>query len=110
MSNLTREINPMKAESPRPRNSAGGRGPSSKTIARREQLQSQPGTWFVWKEDSKTGGDTGQALRTLLGISNITGVDRSGLSYEATARMSEQSTWTIYVRYVGERREFATAE
>lgn len=110
MSNLTDEINPMKAEKPRPRNSAGGRGPSAKTIARREQLQGHPGTWFVWKDESKTGGDTGQALRTLLGLNNITGVDRSNLSYEATARMNEQGKWTIYVRYVGEQREFATAE
>jgi len=110
MSELTNSIKPMKAESPRPRNSVGGRGPSVKTVARRQQLQQAPGEWFVWKEGSKTGGDTGQALRTLMGINNITGVNRSSLPYEATARLSGEGVWTIYVRYVGEQKEYAITE
>ena len=110
MNEIKQNIKPLEAESPRPRNSIGGRGQSQKTIARREQLQGNPGTWFIWKRDSKTGGDTGQALRTLTGTMAITGVDRSTLPYQSTARRNDNGAWDIYVRYVGDNQEYATAE
>jgi hypothetical protein len=100
------DMNPLKAESPRPRKT-GTRGSNTKTIARRQQLMSNPGEWFLWKENSRTAGDSGQALRTLVGMSSIKGVSRKSLPYEATSRVNEDKTWNIYVRYVGENREFA---
>jgi len=109
MNEITENIKPLVAESPRPRNSIAGRGPSAKTIARRTQLQENPGQWFVWKKDSNTGGDTGQALRTLSGLNSLTKELRYKLPYEATARLNEQRKWDIYVRYVGENREYANA-
>jgi hypothetical protein len=102
------ELKPLRAETPRPRNSIGGRGPSLKTIERRKEFQGNPGKWLVWKDDAKTGGDTGQVLRTLTGITEITGIDRKTLPYEATARKNQNGLWTIYARYVGENREFAS--
>jgi hypothetical protein len=61
----------------------------------------------LWKNDAKTGGDTGQALRTLLGTQSLKGVDRKTLPYESTARINENRTWDIYVRYVGDQRQYA---
>ena len=105
MSEITDMVKPMRVESPRPRHT-GPRGSNSRTIARRQQLMSVPGEWCVWKESSKTAGDTGQALRTLLGLASIKGLDRKSLPYEATSRINPDKTWTIYVRYVGEHREY----
>jgi hypothetical protein len=94
---------------PRPRRAGGIRGGSVKTLARRQQLKDDPGAWHVWKESSATGGDTGQALRTLTGITDMKGMDRAKLAYQATARRNEDGRWTVYVRYVGENQEFANA-
>jgi hypothetical protein len=66
-----------------------------------------PGEWYVWKDGAKTGGDTGQALRTLCGAETLAGVSRSTLPYQATARLQEDNTWRVYVRYVGEQQEFS---
>lgn len=98
---------PMKASAPRERR-AGNRGSSIATIARREQLHNNPGEWFVWRENAKTAGDTGQALRTLLAVTSIKGLDRKTLAYQSTARINEDKTWNVYVRYVGESQEFAS--
>jgi len=105
--NPTNEIKPLTPATPRPRKAGGMTGGSPKTIARREQLQSAPGQWFLWKQNSKTGGDTGQALRTLMGTPSLKGINRNSLPYEATARINESRTWDIYVRYVGESRQYA---
>lgn len=104
----TTSVTPLVKADPRPRRSGGARGGSEKTVLRRNQLKSNPGEWFIWKENAKTGGDTGQVLRTLLGTTTLKGVDRNTLPFEATARLNEDGqTWTIYVRYV-EGRETAT--
>ncbi len=102
-------VKPMPKEDPRPRRTRAGQrgGSTAATIARRAQLQQNPGEWFVWKDNAKTGGDTGQALRTLVGNYSLKGVDRKTLPYESTARINENGTWTVYVRYVGQNREFA---
>ena len=100
------EITGLVKMDPRPRRSGGMVGGSQKTIARRDLLKSNPGDWFLWKEDAKTGGDSGQALRTLIGVITLKGVDRKTLPYEATSRMNENGTWNIYVRYVGEERQY----
>jgi len=105
--NSTEDIKPMIAATPVPRRLGGNKGGSAKTIARRTQLQMSPGQWFLWKNDAKTGGDTGQALRTLLGTQSLKGVDRKTLPYESTARINENRTWDIYVRYVGDQRQYA---
>jgi hypothetical protein len=107
MSEITDTLT-MKQESPRERKK-GARGSNAKTIARRTQLMSNPGQWFLWKENAKTAGDTGQALRTLLGMASIKGLDRKSLAFESTSRVNEDKTWSVYVRYVGESREYATA-
>ena len=96
----------LRAANPGP-SRRGTRGPIARTVARREQLRSNPGQWFVWKESSKTAGDTGQALRTLLGQADIKGLDRKTLPYEATSRSNGDGTFTIYARFVGESREYA---
>jgi hypothetical protein len=106
-STLASEIKPMVAATPAPRKLGGQKGGSLKTIARRQQLQANPGQWFLWKTDAKSGGDTGQALRTLLGSISIKGIDRKSLPYESTARLNENRKWDIYVRYVGEYRQYA---
>ena len=102
-------IKPMVKESPRPRRTRAGRtgGSTAITVARRNQLKQNPGEWFVWKDGAKTGGDTGQALRTLTGDYSLKGVDRGTLAYESTARVNDNGTWTVYVRYVGENRQYA---
>jgi hypothetical protein len=105
--NTTEEIKPMVAATPAPRKIGGQKGGSAKTIARREQLKSAPGQWFLWKTNAKTGGDTGQALRTLVGTQNLKGIDRKSLPYESTARINDNRSWDIYVRYVGEQRQYA---
>jgi hypothetical protein len=108
MSEITDSAKPMKQEDPRPRKK-GYRGSNSRTLARRAQLTNNPGQWFVWKENAKTAGDTGQALRTLLGLTSIKGLDRKALPFESTSRVNEDKTWCVYVRYVGEDREYANA-
>jgi len=77
-----------------------------KTIARRNLLKSNPGEWFLWKENSKTGGDSGQALRTLVGLTTLTNVDRKALAYQAMSQVNENGTYNVFVRYVGEKREY----
>jgi len=107
MSNeITNSIKPLRRENPRPRQTGGIQGGSRKTLAYRQQLQADPGEWFVWKDEAKTGGDTGQALRTLCGYATLTGVSRQTLAYQSTARMNQDGKWTVYVRYVGENQEF----
>ena len=101
MSDITDEMKLIK-QTPRPRKMGGMRGGSAKTIARRQQLQSDPQEWYLWKANAKTGGDTGQALRTLVGLNSLKGMDRSTLPYQSTARRNDDGTWDIYVRYVGE--------
>lgn len=96
----------MREEAPRERRQ-GSRGSNASTITRRKQLTDNPGKWFVWKENAKTAGDSGQALRTLLGMASIKGLDRKTLAYQATARIQEDKTWNVYVRYVGDNQEFA---
>ena len=90
----------LKAADPGP-SRRGGRGPSARTVARREQLRANPGVWFLWKEESKTAGDTGQALRTLNGQKDIKGIDRKALDFEACSRVNVNGTYNIYVRYTG---------
>ena len=87
-----------------PRENRGGgiRGGSAKTRAYREQLQANTGKWFIWKQGTKHGSDTGQALRTLLGTQSLTGLDRSTLAYQATAQKQDDGTYTTFVRFVGE--------
>jgi len=101
MSEIADEMKMIK-QTPRPRKLGGMRGGSPKTIARRQQLMNDANEWYLWKSGAKTGGDTGQALRTLIGVNSLKGMDRSALPYQATARLNETGTWDIYVRYVGE--------
>ena len=103
------DITPLVKSNPRPRRSGGIRGGSAKTTARRQQLQSNPGEWFLWKNNATTGGDTGQALRTLMGMTSIKGLDRNTLPYQATSRLNEDGTWSIHVRYVGEQQKAINA-
>ena len=101
-------VTPLVKADPRPRRSGGVRGGTEKTVLRRNQLKANPNEWFIWKENAKTGGDTGQVLRTLLGATTLKCVDRNTLPFEATARLNEDGqTWTIFVRYV-EGRETAS--
>lgn len=108
--NETTGVTPLVKADPRPRRSGGVRGGSERTIARREQLKEYPNAWFIWKENAKTGGDTGQVLRTLVGVTTLKGLDRNTLPFEATARLNEDgSSWTIYVRYVEGRESSLTS-
>ena len=92
---------------PRPSYRGGRKGGSQETIQRRSKLQQSPGDWFLWKENASYGSDSGQALRSLIGVLTLKGVDRNTLPYEATSRRNENGTWNIYVRYVGEERQYA---
>lgn len=100
-------IKPLTKGTPRARRGGGMKGGSPATIARRQQLQTNPGEWFVWKEGAKNAADSGQALRTLMGLQTLKGIDRKTMPYEATGRINENRTWDIYVRYVGEQRQHA---
>lgn len=100
MSNDTFE--PLQPGQPREENIGGIKGGSRKTRFYREQLRSNPGKWFVWKVKSPYASDTGGALRTLTGINNLSGIDRSELEFQATAQKQEDGTYTTYVRFTGE--------
>ena len=100
-------VKPLTKGNPRPRRGGGMKGGSPATIQRRQQLQASPGEWFIWKEGAKNAADSGQALRTLVGKQTLKGLDRKALPYEATGRINENRTWDIYVRYVGEDRQYA---
>ena len=102
------EITGLIKQNPRPPRSGGASyGPSAVTIARRNLLQSNPGEWFLWKENSKTGSESGQALRTLIGVVTLKGINRKTMQYEAVSRLNENGKYNIYARYVGEERQYA---
>jgi hypothetical protein len=92
---------PLAEGAPRQSKGGGMRGGSRKTRFYREQLMNNPGQWFIWKVGSAHGSDTGQALRTLVGVQVLTGVDRGTLDYESTAQKQEDGTYTTFVRYTG---------
>jgi len=101
------EITGLIKANPRPARSGGPKsGPSPVTIARRNLLKSNPGEWFLWKENSKTGSESSQALKTLIGLSTLKGIDRKTMEYQAISRLNENGTHNIYARYVGEKREY----
>ena len=100
MSNTT--FAPLQEGTPRENRGGGIRGGSAKTRAYREQLQANAGKWFIWKQGTRHGSDTGQALRTLIGTQSLTGLDRSTLPYQATAQKQDDGTYTTFVRFVGE--------
>jgi hypothetical protein len=99
------EFTPLEAEEPREQRLGGIKGGSRKTRFYREQLTANPGKWFVWKKNGKYASETGGALRTLTGLSNLSGVDRSILPYEATAQKQDDGSYTTYVRSRSEASE-----
>jgi len=101
---------PLQAGTPRENRGGGTRGGSPKTRFYREQLQANPEKWFIWKSGTSHGSDTGQALRTLMGVQNLTGVDRSTLPYQATAQKQDDGTYTTFVRFVGVDNATASVE
>lgn len=90
---------PLEAGEPREGRSGGIKGGSKRTLFYREQLQANPGKWFIWKKNGKYASDTSGALRTLTGLSTISGIDRSELDYEATAQKQEDGSYTTFVRF-----------
>ena len=90
---------PLEAGEPREGRAGGIRGGSSKTRFYRDQLKSNPGKWFVWKKQGKYASDTSGALRTLSGLSSLSGVDRSTIGWQATAQKQDDGTYTTYVRF-----------
>ena len=93
----------MKQENP-PRSKSRAKGKRkvhTKTQVRRQQLQDNPGVWFIYSESAKHQSTAGSALETLEGISNTGG--RLGQlkkrSYEVATRKNEDGTFKIYVRY-----------
>lgn len=79
----------------------GMKGGSPKTRFYRDQLMCNPGQWFVWKTKGPHASDSGGALRTLVGLKKLSGLDRKTLPYEATSRKQEDGTFTTFVRFVG---------
>lgn len=98
MSKLTDSITqPLRAETPAPQN----RGSAMKTEMRRKQMKANPNTWFVYSESVKSASAISFPLKTLTGLSSLTGLDRSTLDYEVTCRRQEDGTYRIYARYTG---------
>lgn len=93
---------PLVPGTPVERSRGGMRGGGVKTRFYRDQLQANPGQWFIWKADSNHGSDAGAALKTLLGVTSLRGLDRNTLAYKATTRKQENGLYTTYVCYVAE--------
>lgn len=104
------EITPLQPGDPRDTSIGGSRGGSKKTHFYREQLRSNPGKWFIWKSKSRFASDSGGALRTLTGISNLSGINRETLEFQATAQKQEDGTYTTFVRYRGEQGDLVNNE
>lgn len=98
---MSTDFIPLEAGEPRESRAGGIRGGSQKTRFYREQLQANPGKWFIWKKDGKHASDTSGALRTLLGLKTIAGLDRTALDYESTAQKQDDGSYTTYVRFTG---------
>jgi hypothetical protein len=99
------QFDPLEEGEPKEQNSGGIRGGSRKTRFYRDQLTANPGKWFIWKKNGKYASETNGALRTLTGFNNLSGVDRSILPYEATARKQDDGSYTTYVRSRSEANE-----
>jgi len=107
---MNNDITPLPEGQPRASRKGGIRGGSTKTRFYRDQLKSNPGKWFVWKAKSPYASDSGGALRTLVGVQSLSGMDRSTLDYEATSQKQEDGTYTTFVRYRGERSDLVDNE
>ena len=107
---MNNEITPLPEGQPRASRKGGIRGGSTKTRFYRDQLKGNPGKWFVWKVKSPYASDSGGALRTLVGVQSLSGVDRSVLPYEATSQKQEDGSYTTFVRFRGENEDITKGD
>jgi len=73
---------------------------------RREQLQSNPNTWFVWQRDAKNPSYARKAARMLLGITETTKFKMTEVPFKAKCRRNENDEcYTVFVMYVPEENQ-----
>jgi len=80
-----------------------GRQKKPAIAIRREQLQNNPNTWFVWERDAKNPSYTRKAARMLLGLKEHEKFKMEDVPFKAKGfRNDNDECYTIFVMYVPE--------